>query len=351
MSDTSLATGRSQSSILGAPLTNSLIFFALVVAGCAYIITAKLEGVEVLWVTFGPVAVMLFYALLVGVVRPLRLRDDQTGDNLYYMGFLFTLTSLGVSLYQFDAEGAAESIVQNFGVAIASTIAGIALRVFFNQMRRDPIEVEASSRLELALAARRVRREMDSTVLEFGHFRRATQQMVADALAETADRSREFSVQVLESLRKVAHQSRTSLSEVTEDSRELVEMMADRVAAHVNTSASLIEQSGTQFSDSARALAEAVQVIAQRLKDMPPSSKTVETELHASVHKLTEAVQDLKVQIEAHHQSIARSAEAAAQGRHAEAHLAGRIDALIGLLQPEGSPRRLSMPAGGQPRE
>ena len=27
--------------------------------------------------------------------RFFRLRDDQSGDNLYYMGFLFTLTRLG----------------------------------------------------------------------------------------------------------------------------------------------------------------------------------------------------------------------------------------------------------------
>jgi len=75
--------------------------------------------------------------------RNLRLRDDQSGDNLYYMGFLFTLTSLGVSLYQFSVERAAEEIVQNFGIAIASTITGIALRVVFNQMRRDPVEGRA----------------------------------------------------------------------------------------------------------------------------------------------------------------------------------------------------------------
>ena len=69
---------------------------------------------------------MVGYAVLLGA-RLFRLRDDQSGDNLYYMGFLFTLTSLAVSLYQFSAAGSAEQIVQNFGIAIASTIAGITL--------------------------------------------------------------------------------------------------------------------------------------------------------------------------------------------------------------------------------
>ena len=68
---------------------------------------------------------MLGYALLIYSARALRLRDDQSGDNLYYMGFLFTLTSLGVSLYQFTASRAAEEIVQNFGIAIGSTSMGV----------------------------------------------------------------------------------------------------------------------------------------------------------------------------------------------------------------------------------
>src|ERR1700674_4078729 len=109
-----------------------------VLTGSAYIVLAKVAGIGPFLVTFVPVATMLAYALLLYLARGLRLRDDQTGDNLYYMGFLFTLTSLGVSLYQFTATRAAEEIVQNFGVAISSTIAGIGLRVIFHQMRRDP---------------------------------------------------------------------------------------------------------------------------------------------------------------------------------------------------------------------
>src|SRR5205823_5195428 len=114
-------------------------------------------------VTSIPVAIMLLYALCVKFLPFFRLREDQAGDNLYYMGFLFTLTSLGVSLYQFRADGPAEEIVQNFGVAVGSTIAGVALRVLFNQMRLDPVDVEQSARLELAEAARRVRKELDGT--------------------------------------------------------------------------------------------------------------------------------------------------------------------------------------------
>src|SRR5437764_2779393 len=103
------------------------------------------------------------------------------------MVFLFPLTILAVSLFQFTSAGSAEQIVQNFGIAIGSTIAGITLRILFNQMRRDPVEVEATARLELADASRRVKRELDSTVLEFGYFRRMAQQSINDALDEVKE--------------------------------------------------------------------------------------------------------------------------------------------------------------------
>ena len=167
-----------------APPLSAFVFVVFVATGCAYIVFAKLFALPLLAVTLVPVAIMLGYAAAAFFVREIRLRDDQTGDNLYYMGFLFTLTSLGVALYQFNSLRGVESIVRNFGIAITSTIAGIALRVFFNQMRRDPVEVERAARLELADAARRVRRELDGTVLELKQFRRATQQSIREAYEE-----------------------------------------------------------------------------------------------------------------------------------------------------------------------
>ena len=176
---------------------SAAVFMLFVAAGSAYIILAKLGGISQIFVTFVPVVIMVSYALLIWLARGLRLRDDQAGDNLYYMGFLFTLTSLGVSLYQFNAARAAEEIVQNFGIAIGSTITGIALRVIFNQMRQDPVEIERMMRLELAESARRVRRELDSTVLEFGYVRRTAHQSATDSFKLVAEKFDEIAARRL----------------------------------------------------------------------------------------------------------------------------------------------------------
>src|SRR3954452_1388905 len=101
----------------------------------------------------------------------------------------------------------AEEIVQNFGIAIATTIAGIALRVFFNQLRQDPVEVERLARLELAEAARRGRRELDSTVVEFSYFRRTVQQSMVETLEEVRKHVDEIGAKIMDGLEENARQS------------------------------------------------------------------------------------------------------------------------------------------------
>ena len=66
---------------------NVVVFMSFVAAGCAYIILAKLEGIEPFYVTFVPVGTMIGYALLISLARGLRLRDDQSGDNLYSVSY------------------------------------------------------------------------------------------------------------------------------------------------------------------------------------------------------------------------------------------------------------------------
>jgi hypothetical protein len=169
-----------------APPAAMLLFLTFLVAGSAFIVFAKLtfpSGYKLVVVVV-PVMIMVTYALMALFVRSVRLRDDQTGDNLYYMGFIFTLTSLAVALAQFEQGTGFEEIVRDFGVAISSTITGIALRVIFNQMRQDPIEVEHSARQELAEASRSVRAQLDETVLAFNHFRIQTVQSLEEAREE-----------------------------------------------------------------------------------------------------------------------------------------------------------------------
>jgi hypothetical protein len=282
-----------------SPGISAVVFTVFVVIGCAYIVLAKLEGVGQFYVTFVPVIVMLAYASLICLARPLRLRDDQSGDNLYYMGFLLTLTSLGVSLYQFTATRAAEEIVQNFGIAIASTITGIGLRVIFNQMRRDPIEVERIMRLELAEAARRVRRELDSTVVEFAYFRRSTQQAAADSFRQVASTFDEVADKLVSRLEEVASNSTRPLETASRRSGEAIgEQTKAIVAAFAATTQQLAAETA-RLSKSAVAISAALDEVAAKLGMMQTPDRIVEVRLDPLAQTLAQAISRLTAQSDA----------------------------------------------------
>jgi hypothetical protein len=290
-------------------LINGLVYFAVVLLGCGYIVFSKLHDFGALYVTSIPVVVMIGYALLLALARLLRLRDDQSGDNLYYMGFLFTLTSLAVSLYQFSATGSAEQIVQNFGVAIASTICGIALRIFFNQMRRDPIEVEHAARLELAEASRRVKRELESTVLEFSYFRRATQQSMSDALDEVNDMLKQAKDRFVGQLDDFAAASSMPIEQASKRSGESIEEMNSQMSETLATAVGRISEQAFELSGSIAAIVTSIDAVVSRLGAMQMPDRIVEFELAPIVQALSRAVDAFGNSAEAQSRAVNASLE------------------------------------------
>ena len=301
-------------------LVNGLLFFAVVVFGSGYIIFSKLNDFGAMAVTAVPVMIMIGYAGLLGA-RLFRLRDDQSGDNLYYMGFLFTLTSLAVSLYQFSAAGSAEQIVQNFGIAIASTIAGITLRIMFNQMRRDPVETEAASRLELAEASRRVKRELESSILEFGYFRRMTQQSIADALDEVRESIGKVHEKFATDLNRVATSASLPFEESSRISGATLASLNKRTLEVLEISRQLVQE-GEELARNTTNIVESIDALFARLTSHRTSEEAIGTQLVPTIARLTEAIDALNDN--AQHQ--AQSAEI--NLRHAQ----GVVNAMRELL-------------------
>ncbi|WP_404382825.1 hypothetical protein [Caenispirillum salinarum] len=102
------------------------------------------------WVVVGwPLLCMTLYHLWGRKQDPKRKHRDVLGDSLYFLGFLFTLTSLAASLLGMLAapeEGiAAAHLLGRFGVALTTTIYGFYLRTMLSQLvpRIDQEEQEA----------------------------------------------------------------------------------------------------------------------------------------------------------------------------------------------------------------
>lgn len=167
------------------------LFFVFFVLGATAIVALKIAEFAQWQVTTAPVALMFLYALYTYFSPGFRLREDRIADNLYYLGFLYTLTSLAYSLYLFSQDqGGTTAIIANFGIALVTTIVGLALRVLFSQLREDPLEFEREARHDLSEAVHHLKTELDQSVLEFNSFRRALQQGLQEGFDEMLTNSR-----------------------------------------------------------------------------------------------------------------------------------------------------------------
>ncbi|MBY5385220.1 hypothetical protein [Rhizobium leguminosarum] len=272
------------------------LYSALTIGGMIFIMTAKMLGWSPLVVSGVPVGLMAFYFVCcLGILPGLRLHSEQAGDNLYYMGFLFTLTSLGTSLYRFTAGASIDDIVQNFGVAVSSTIVGVALRIFFNQMRRDPLDVDRTVRHELADMTRRVKTELNSSAREFSSYRRISSQMLTEGFAEIAkqaERNGEAILKSLEGMTKDAirpiQEAATQLAVIAEANNKIVEERAKANAEMADAAITKLDAAANRLAEIVVAFGDQVETAGNRLAGMRLPEEVLKVELQPILTAVTE---------------------------------------------------------------
>ena len=124
---------------------NALWFFVALLGGGAGVWWAKSVFTDpwfAAMVAAGVVLALMTYYLLNDQDAP-----EEEGDNVYYLGLLFTLISLMFTLVELfgtdtDATRNAEKIralLENFGIALTSTVVGIAGRVALQNWQRTGV--------------------------------------------------------------------------------------------------------------------------------------------------------------------------------------------------------------------
>ena len=161
------------------------LFAIVAVIGFAGILILKVKQFDADYVAAGAVALMLVYGFAAFQFRRVRMRPDRLGDNFYYLGFIFTLASLSAALLLIRKTGNIEDLLGSFGIALFTTIVGVAGRVMFVQMRGDLDEVEDEVRRDLLSASADLRAQLNLTLAEFETFQTGVQQATRKAAEQS----------------------------------------------------------------------------------------------------------------------------------------------------------------------
>ena len=129
--------------------------------GAAFIVVANLFG----WWPWLIASVLSVLMVMFGMsVRDIEVSSDSKGDSVYYLGLLFTFIALIAALVAFDWGSDASrtiGIIRNFGIALVTTIVGLAGRVLYAMSGDAPGDLEEAIRGDLEAAVSEMKGSLD----------------------------------------------------------------------------------------------------------------------------------------------------------------------------------------------
>ena len=205
-------------------------------------------------------------------------RDEQMGDSFYYLGFLYTLTALAVSLFNIQ-DGELDGLLKNFGVAITTTLIGLIGRIVMSQFRESLDEMKEKAETQISDSARKLNIQLIASI---------------DILKKQSDNISKNTHKALQdsssSLRRFMVENNKILQESTEKSKYVIEEFNTR-ASEITSKISKINIPTDKFQE----FEESVNNIVNTLNDLETGLK--KSSADSEIHKVTENFKSLNSSI------------------------------------------------------
>ena len=166
--------------------------------------------------------VYFFVVYQLNIKNNLLLRNEQLGDSFYYLGFLFTITALAVSLISMNADEEIKinSLLKNFGIAIVTTLFGLVGRILFSQFRENLDDMNERAEMEVAQSVRNLKTQLDMSI--------SLLKQQSQTIANNTDQTLKDSSA---SLRRFMEENNKILQETTEKSKAVIEEFNKRASS------------------------------------------------------------------------------------------------------------------------
>ncbi|MGZ5144298.1 MAG: hypothetical protein ACXWCY_30100 [Burkholderiales bacterium] len=118
-----------------------------------------------------PLLVMALYVAL-GLARDQSdVSDEKFADSCYYLGFIFTISSIIFSLFDLPQIGEKIAVIAvRFGAAMVSTVVGLIVRVYLVSFKEEPAEALRAAEESVVDAHARLREQLLITLEKMQEF-------------------------------------------------------------------------------------------------------------------------------------------------------------------------------------
>lgn len=255
-----------------------------------------------------PLFAMVFYFLWFRDKSKLQSQVEQFADSFYYLGFLFTLGALALSLIPWaldSTEVTPESVISKLGIALLTTIIGLSGRVYLTQFLVSEEQAVADIQKRLREGARSLASELDLIVENFQSVREKATEQLESMVADAGE-------QLKESFKLLADDVGTTSERFTSEFAELAENIGavgngvtqlnkhvaglSKTVNGVNEQLTSVEagadqysKSVTTFEKSTRAAAETADELKMRLVDVAEAGERF-SGIGDAADKLQEAI-------------------------------------------------------------
>lgn len=243
-----------------------------------------------------PLMVMVTYIAL-GLKRQDRdVTDEKFADSCYYLGFIFTITSIVFSLFDLPNIGVhIQDIAVRFGAAMVSTVLGLTIRVYLVSFRPDSSDALKDAEDAVFEAAQKLREQLVMSYERLGDFQSqvtaATQTSVEAVKLQAEKLTQDHSVrmeQVFVDLNERNQQAVTqALSEVSTASSRMAQSV-DGYAESMKTSLRSLGERVDSFGDA----------VTQRLKTTTFPDDFFASRLAAPLEQLKGASSQMSAQVQ-----------------------------------------------------
>lgn len=252
-------------------ISDSNRFLALFLIGAFLMLMAKLLlSVNQIVVTLPPAIIMaLYFTQLTRGHHPTN-RPERAGDNIYYLGFLFTLVSLALALYEFGVNADDKTrLIADFAIALSTTILGVLGRVWLTQGDKDIDEYEKEAKRYVSDAIDELRADLELSRETMSDFSSVTRQVLEESRDEQKkqleqDRE-EFERHFTESLGKMS----AVLTETVSKGSENLSSELERLTTNVAEQVSIFTSSMKTTNSSSKVLSTSLKKVAKSVESIP----------------------------------------------------------------------------------